>query len=395
MHLQLTQGDRKLLLTAGIIFVLLIGLSALIVRGGNSDEEVPTVYSTASGGCKVAYLLLQESGYKVETWERPLNELPPGRRTTLVIAEPNGFPAQGEKEKLAEYLQGGGRVIATGRFAGFYLPVDEAYYEPLVDSERKRIAALSPSPITRAAPEITLAPRAHWKSQDNGVALYGSNERPVAVEYRVGEGSVLWLAEPSPLTNSGLKEVGNLEFLFAAVGKTEGNAILWDEYVHGYEQRPISSRSRGILAWIFVQFAVLGLAIMLTYSRRNGTPWTPEVERRLSPLEFVRTLGTLYESAKASAVAVQISYQRFHYLLTRRLGMSVNSSAKDLDRTLRNRGLLSDERFAGLLAECEAVRYDPHVKPSEALRLIQALFDYAVRLKLIRSKESENKRWKQ
>lgn len=395
MHLQLTPGDRKLLLTAGIIFVLLIGLSVLIVRGGNSDEEVPSVYSTASGGCKAAYILLQESGYKVETWERPLDELPSGRGTTLVIAEPNGFPAQGEKEKLAEYLQSGGRVIATGRFAGFYLPVDEAYYEPLGASERKRITALSPSPLTRAAPEITLAPRAYWKARDNAVALYGSGEEPVVIEYRMGQGAVLWLADPSPLTNAGLKEVGNLEFLFAAAGKTDGNTILWDEYVHGYEQRPVSSRSRGIIAWIFVQLAVFALAILLTYARRDGTPWTPEVERRLSPLEFVRTLGMLYESAKASSVAVQISYQRFHYLLTRRLGMSVNSRAKDLDRTLRSRGLLSDEQFANILAECEAVRYDPRVKPSEALRLIQALFDYAVRLKLIRSNESENKRWKQ
>src|SRR5690242_18839089 len=115
MQLQLTAGDRKVLLIAGVVFVLLIALSAFIVRGGNSDEEVPSVYSAASGGCKAAYLLLQESGYTVGTWERPLDELPAGQGNTLVIAEPRGFPATGEKQKLAAYLQSGGRVIATGR----------------------------------------------------------------------------------------------------------------------------------------------------------------------------------------------------------------------------------------------------------------------------------------
>ncbi len=395
MRVQLTAGDRKVLLIAGAIFVLLIAMSAFIVRGGNSDEEVPSAYSAASGGCRAAYLLLQESGYTVGTWERPLDELPTGQGNTLVIAEPGGFPAKGEKEKLAAYLRSGGRVIATGRFAGFYLPIDEASEEPLSGSAWKRMSSLSPSPITRAAPEITLAPKAYWKTPDNVIRLYGDSERPVVVEYKVGQGTVLWLAEPGPITNAGLKEPGNLEFLFAAIGNPGRNTILWDEYVHGYERRAFSSRSRGILAWIFLQIAIVGIAILATYSRRDGTAWNPEVERRLSPLEFVRTLGMLYENAKASSVAVEISYQRFRYVLTRRLGLSMNSSAADLDKALRNRGLFRDERFASVLTECEVARYDPGVKPSEAIQLIQALYDYAVRLKLFGSKESENKRWKQ
>ncbi len=395
MQMQLTAGDRKVLLIAGVIFVLLIALSAFILRGGNSDEEAPSAYSAASGGCRAAYLLLQESGYTVGTWERPLDELPTGQGKILVIAEPRGFPAKGEKDKLAGYLQSGGRVIATGRFAGFYLPIDEASEEPLSGNEWKRMGALSPSPITRAAPEITLAPQAYWKSGDNVIKLYGEKERPVAVEYRVGQGSVLWLAEPGPLTNAGLKEAGNLEFLLAAVGSAGGNTILWDEYVHGYERRAFSSRSRGILAWIFLQIAIVGVAILATYSRRNGSAWIPEVERRLSPLEFVRTLGMLYENARASSVAVEISYQRFRYVLTRRLGLSMNSSSLDLDKALRSRGLLRDERFASVLTNCEVARYDPGLKSSEAILLIQALCDYAVRLKLFGSKESEKKRWKQ
>jgi hypothetical protein len=215
------------------------------------------------------------------------------------------------------------------------------------------------------------------------------------VEYKVGRGSVLWLAEPGPITNAGLRETGNLEFLFAAVGNAKGNTIFWDEYVHGYERRAFSSRSRGILAWIFLQIAIVAIAILVTYSRRDGNAWNPQEERRLSPLEFVRTLGMLYENAKASSVAVEISNQRFRYALTRRLGLSMNSSAVDFDRALRNRGLLRDERFATVLMDCEVGRYDPGLKPSEAIRLIQALYDYAVRLKLFGSKESENKRWKQ
>jgi hypothetical protein len=389
MRLQLAAGDRKILLIAGGVFVAMLAVVLLLARGASSDADVPSTYSAASGGCKAAFLLLRESGFRVQTWERSLGELPTGKGTTLVIAEPEGFPSEGEKDKLAAFLRSGGRLIASGRFVGFYLPVDDEAASPLEDSTWKHVPALSPSPITRAAPEITLTPRAYWRPGKGAVALYGETERPVVVEYRVGDGSVLWLAEPGPLTNAGLKEEGNLEFLLSAIGRPEDNNVLWDEYVHGHEQRAASRQSRRIIGWIFLQLAVFGAAILATYSRRSGPFWTPEIERRLSPLEFVRTLGVLYERANTGSVAVEVFYRRFRYLLTRRLGLSVNATVNDLDRAVRERGL-KDSQFADTLNACESCRYDLQVAPSTALRLVQSLFDFAVRLKLFRSRESEN-----
>jgi hypothetical protein len=394
MRLQLAAGDRKILLIAGGVFVAMLAVVLLLARGASSDADVPSTYSTASGGCKAAFLLLQESGFRVQTWEHSLGELPTGKGTTLVIAEPEGLPAEGEKDKLATFLRSGGRLIASGRFVGFYLPVDDEAASPLAGSNWKHVSALSPSPITRAAPKITLTPRAYWRPGKGAVALYGESDRPVVVEYRVGDGSVLWLAEPGPLTNAGLKEEGNLEFLLSAIGRPEGNNVLWDEYVHGHEQGAASGQSRRIIGWIFLQLLVFAAAILATYSRRSGPLWTPEIERRLSPLEFVRTLGVLYERANAGSVAVEIFYRRFRYLLNRRLGLSVNATVNDLDRAVRERGL-KDGQFADTLNACESCRYDLQVAPSTALRLVQSLFDFAVRLKLVRSRERENNLWKQ
>jgi hypothetical protein len=394
MRLQLAAGDRKILLIAGGVFVAMLAVVLLLARGASSDADVPSTYSAASGGCKAAFLLLQESGFSVQTWEHSLGELPTGKGTTLVIAEPEGFPAEGEKDKLATFLHGGGRLIASGRFVGFYLPVDDEFASPLAGSSWKHVSALSPSPITRAAPEITLTPRAYWRPGKGAVALYGESDRPVVVEYRVGDGSVLWLAEPGPLTNAGLKEEGNLEFLLSAIGRPEGNNVLWDEYVHGHEQQAASRHSRRIIGWIFLQLAVFAAAILATYSRRSGPLWTPEIERRLSPLEFVRTLGVLYERASAGSVAVEIFYRRFRYLLTRRLGLSVNATVNDLDRAVHERGF-KDSQFRDTLTACESCRYDLQVAPSTALRLVQSLFDFAVRLKLGRAGERENNLWKQ
>jgi hypothetical protein len=391
MRVQLTPGDRKILLIAAGVFVVLLVSSLVMVRGNSGDADVPSAYSAASRGGKAAFLLLQESGYRAQTWERPLGELPRGKGTTLVLAEPAGFAARGEKEQLTAFLKSGGRVVATGRFVGFYLPEDQGAPEEFAGSAFVREPALSPSRITRAAPEISLVPRNYWRSGGSAVALYGESEKPSVVEYRVGEGEVLWLGDAGPLTNAGLKEPGNMEFLLSAVGDPGDTRVLWDEYIHGYERAGANPNSRRMIRWIFLQLAVLAVAILATYSRRSGPLFVPEAEKRLSPLEFVRTLGSLYQHANAGSVAVEIGYQRFRYLLTRRLGLSVNASVKDLDRAVREHNALHDEHFADTLTACESYRYDVRVPQSTALRLVQALFDYAERLQLVRPKKREKK----
>jgi hypothetical protein len=56
---------------------------------------------------------------------------------------------------------------------------------------------------------------------------------------------------------------------------------------------------------------------------------------------------------------------------------------------------MPEDDFANTLSECESYRYDSSVPPKTALRLVQTLFDYAVRLKLIRTRQGEKKAWKQ
>jgi len=389
--------DRKILLIGAGVFVVMIGAALFSVRGASSSDDVPTAYSTGSRGCRAAFLLLQESGYQAQTWEQPLRDLPiaNGKGKTLVIVEPTAFPAKGEKQKLDSFLKSGGRVIAAGKFANVYLPQNAAVPDPEAGTLWKPIPALSLSPITRAAPEITLAPEAYWRSDTGAVGLYGEGDKPVVVEYMVGEGSVLWSAASTPFTNAGIKEPGNLEFLLAAIGGPGQNQVLWDEFVHGYERSEVTRDTSRIVSWIGLQLAILAAAILFAYSRRSGPIWIPEGEVRLSPLEFVRTLGSLYEHAHAGNVAVEVSCQRFRYLLTRRLGLSLNTSVEDLTRAVRERKATPDEDFAATLSECESRRYDSNVPANTALRLVQKLFDYAERLELIRIKTGERKAWKQ
>lgn len=380
--------DRKLFLGAGVVFVLLVAGAAIF--GGDSGEspEIPSSYSTASGGAKAAFLLLAQAGYNQERWERSLDKLPDGAGQTLILAEPVEAPTREERERLKTFLSEGGRVIAAGTFSGMYLPENDSTPLPLGSMTRKTATAVAPSNITRAAPEINLAPEARWQHSSPAYPLYADGDDVFVVKYPYGKGEVVWWASATPLTNAGLKESRNLEFLLACAGDPRGE-ILWDEYVHGFRETLGLSIAHSPVKWLALQLTLLGLAVLATFSRRSGPVAKPVSDVRLSPMEFVHTLGDLYEQAATASVAVDICYQRFRYWLTRRLGVASNISAADLRAAVRDRWSVGDDRLGALLTRCESAKNDPYLSEKEALHLVQELDDYAGRLKLYgRRKES-------
>jgi hypothetical protein len=388
MPLKMDPKDRKLLLVAGCIFVLLIAGAVVFGGEGGGKSQTPSSYSTASGGAKAAYLVLLDAGHKEQRWEKPLNELPLIAGKTLILAEPNEAPTREERERLKSFLSEGGRVIATGMFAGTFLPENDSVPDPLGGMSWKKVSAISPSEITRAAPEITLAPEARWRAFSAAYPLYQDGDDALVVKYPYGRGEVLWWAAATPLTNAGLKEQGNLEFFLACVGAN--GEVLWDEYIHGYRETLASSIAHSPVKWLVLQLVLLGLAVLATFSRRSGPTLQPVSDVRLSPIEFVQTLGGLYENAGTASVAVDICYQRFRYWLTRRLGVASNIPLDELQSAVRDRWAFADERFVAILRSCESAKNDPYLQGPVALNLVQELDAYAVRLRLFQGARKEN-----
>jgi hypothetical protein len=376
-------------LGGAVALVVLVVGAVILTPPEGTKAELPTTYSSGSGGAKAAYLLLKESGYSVERWERSLAELPEPPGKVLIIADPMMAPEREERKRLHQFIQDGGRLIVTGMFAGTLLPENSSVPDLLGGMAWKKVSALSPSPITRATPQITLAPQSYWASGSSATPLYGEGEKAFVVQYKYGKGEVIWWASATPLTNSGLKEPGNMEFLLACVGDRQQTHVMFDEYFHGHRHSLSASVANSWLPWLFLQLAVVAVAVLFTYSRRSGPIFVPAGEVRLSPLEFVQTLGGLYEHAGAASVAVDISYQRFRYWLTRRLGMAGNASLQDLEHAVRDRWKFQDPKFIETLRDCESARYFPDLRSEHALELVRRLYDYADKLKLFRLSSKE------
>ena len=387
----LTPGDRKLLLAAAAGALLLITLSVTLSPDGGTTTESPTTYSAASGGAKAIYLLLLAARYPVTRWEQSPRDLPDDANATLILADPQAAPTIEERSALSRFLERGGRVIATGTSGALFLPEHRVGPDPIAGMTWKRMSSLSPSFITRAAPDITLAPQAYWDADVSALPLYGDADDATKVRVikaDVGRGEVIWWASATPLTNAGVREPGNLEFVLACIGDTH-RPILFDEYFHGHHRSLAASLIDSPFKWAALQLALAAAAVLLTYSRRSGPIVVPAAESRLSPLEFVRTLGSLYQRAGAASVAVDIAYQRFRYRLTRRLGIASAASADELERAVRGRADFDDPAFGDLLRACESAREDPRLGAAAALTLTRSLYDYAVKLDLARAMGKE------
>ena len=206
----------------------------------------------------------------------------------------------------------------------------------LSGSELEGVSAATAHPVTRGG-TIQMSPAAYWKGPStNSLAHYADDGRPIVVSYKVGRGEVIWWGANTPLTNAAIARSGNMALLLNSLGEPGEVRVLWDEYFHGYRSSlgalyghasdPI--RSAAMLCWFFLRSSLLSRVATGRFIRCRQPS-------RLSPLEFVHTLGRLYRRANAVHSALAIPYARFRALAARQLGISPDVLAAELARARR------------------------------------------------------------
>jgi len=388
MPVPLEPGDRKILIASGALLVVLMGAAALLSPPPQQEGSLfPSTYSADADGAKASYLLLKELGYEVERWEQPPTNLPAeAEGTVLILAQPV-YPATGaDKAALKRYFANGGRVLATGVMAQMLLSdlVEDAQSDQC-EMKWTSYPARVPSPITRGAPRITLGaphfvlgPWFCWEERSTGpLALYGDGEKAVVITFPVGRGQVLWWASSTPLTNAGLLRDSNLAFFLNSVGPPETTWVLWDEYFHGRHGSVTDYFGRTPLRWGLLQLGLLFLAVCWAYARRSGPVRAPVTESRLSPLEYVETVGDLYHRAHAAGASVELAYQRFGFRLAQQLGLPPRATPEQLHEASARRLGRRDPELLRLLRRCESAKRRTGLRDDEALELVQSLHDYS------------------
>jgi len=375
--------DRKLLLWClGIGLSLAILTGFLLPSGNDNDNPLPSSYLSGQHGARAAYETLLRSGYQVERWERPLNELAAtaGPDTVVIFAEP--FTRDGNDIKAVRHiLERGGRVLSTGYFGGFILP-GEAGDTP----KEFNFAACKLEPegldSLAATGEVWMKPAATWQVGNPAHRVeYSCGGAPAVVEFDWGKGHAVWWASSTPLENGSLARARDLDLLLNSLGPREGHHFYWDESLHG-EIRSNWSYAAGPSLTI-LRFGLLGLGVLivLSFSRRSGPVRDLPGPARATPIEFLQALGLLYRKAGAGSTAVSVAWERFRRQTLRLCGLRGSQmGAAELAAVIRHRFPEASASLETDLAACEDAAWGETVSAEAALKLIQALHGHQVEI---------------
>jgi len=370
---------RMLLIVFGLAVVFLVVLAVFTPGEDPNDSPVPDSYLAGHHGAKAAFTLLQQSGYVIDRWEQPLSALAAqaGPGTVLILAEPFSYEAE-DRGSVATILRKGGRVLATGLRGGMLLP-----HSQVAGSREISFAACNAlpdglQPLASGGP-IWIVPSAAWEETDANVrTAYICGSQPVVVEYSVGTGHAVWWASSTPLENSSIVRGGNLELLLNSVGPPQAAGqtqhLYWDESLHGQARSPWDYTTGPVWRFLWIGSVCLALLVVVSYSRRSGPVRELPEPPRATPVEFLDALGGLYHSTGAASTALQIACDRFRTEAARMTGQRNSKlEALALAAAIQSRfGSIADGMEPDLVAVEEAC-WDDHLKPRDALELIQIL----------------------
>lgn len=397
MQVALDATDRKLLIGALLLMVAIIAITALVTPPSPAAAPPASSYSPATNGAKAAYLLLGQMGYNIERRTQPLSELPEsGEGMVLVLADRLSGISTGEEDsqRLELFLRTGGWLVYTGGGIDDLLSKGSTGLMEFYNATTKTYPVVAVSPLTRGIPAITMDAPYRWKSAEMQYApLYANGSDAVVVTFPIEKGRVIWWASSTPLTNAGIVLPGNLEFLLNCVGPPANSHVMWDEYYHG-DKRTLSSYLAGTpIVWMLLQGALIYFVLILAYGRRSGPIRPAVMESRQSPLEFVETLGALYESAGSAAGAVETEWQRFRFLVGTRLGLPPTASVQKIYDSARERLGWREPGLYETLQLAERSAHNPALNNDEALRIVSSLEQYVGLLELTRMKNEESRTW--
>jgi len=365
-------GSRDLIvvLVAAAVMLLVAGATAVFAPPDEGLGVRGSSLSSGAAGSKAGFLLLRRLGYVVQRTFEPMVSLEANPATdVLVLMAPQEPPAAQDVAALTRFVEAGGVVLIGERHS--WLP-------SLVGHDRRPSMATSPtavaaSPLALGAPTVRMDHVVALGEAPPPYATIYADARGVAVTAaRIGRGRVIYWASALPATNAAIDEPGHVELLVNAIGPPLDRRVLWDEHYHGHRRSAWSYASGTPLPAALAQLGVIGLAAFVTVSfRRRPLRAVPDPPRT-APLEFVDTMGGLYERAGATTTAVAVALAHLRRRLVAVSGLPADVDDVRLAETAAARAGQSPDALAALLSRARDAARGP-LTAAAAVSVVGAL----------------------
>jgi hypothetical protein len=227
------------------------------------------------------------------------------------------------------------------------------------------------------------------------VVQLSQNGLPLMVDYQLGAGRVIVLADPYIVTNAGINAADNLLLAQNLVASKDG-LIAFDEYHQGraISQNHLAAYFAGTpVLPILAQLAFIVIAVVWTRSRRFGRSLPLVQSDRRSKLEYVASMAELQQRSRAYDLAIENIYLRTRRALARYAGVDGNTPRATIAQRVAARSKLDPQQIETVMRQCEdAINGDP-ISAKQALSLVARLRDIENALGLrLRQREAKQAR---
>jgi len=376
------RGSRDLVFVgiSALLMAAVAGIATVVAPPSEGIGVRGSSLSTGSEGAKAGFLLLRRLGYVVQRNYEPLVTVDAQPETdVLVLMAPQRTPSQLDVQALTRFIEAGGVAIVAERstfLAALSWGGDVAAGGQALTTPEPVLA----SPLALGVPRVRMDHRLpHGAPGPPFATVFADARGPAVVAARIGRGRAVYWTSALPATNAAIDEPGHVELLLNTIGPPLDRRVIWDEHYHGHERSAWSYTKGTPLPAALAQLGMIGLAAIVTVSfRRRPLRAVPEPPRT-APLEFVDTMGGLYERAGAPTTAVSVALAHLRRRLLAAAGLPAGASDAQIARAAAPRAGIAPEALAALLERAHDAA-GRGIGDRAAVELVRALQDTARRL---------------
>lgn len=319
----MTRRSPWVIVVAFVAAVVLVNLALRELDKHTRSPGGPTSssFATAPDGAAAYAELLRRNDRPVLQLRDRLERATLDPRSTVVVLDPGPSMSRDDGRALESFVDAGGRALVGGDPTGWLGNVVDR--PPTWQPEAARGARAVGVPGVGA---VRTAGEGAWVEPGGRVVVTAAGD-PIVVERRHGRGTLVLVADPSPLQNRLLGEADNAALGLRLAGD---RPVFFAESVHGY------GAASGLAAiparWWWVLGGLFLAAVVLAFShvRRLGPPELPWRELPPARVEFAEALATQLAKARPRADGVRTARRVARARLERLLALPPGSSDAEL-----------------------------------------------------------------
>jgi hypothetical protein len=311
-------GQRKRFFTGAAVFVVLTMLLTWV--GKSYDDNMskwlpessafPSTYNKKASGISGLSEIVNRLGLKNRLWLLPYRQLGIAHGTLCIFSPHTSFKDY-EVDQILKWVKAGNQLIYTDHFSYSLsrhmlskLGIHTRDGADLKDKELPQSTDSGPFSHVKA---VTVSTDTRL---DGGDSVLKDDSGNVFTRLPYGKGEIIIGTSPSLCANDRLsdkKQWGNFQF-FINLCRTQDGEIIFDERCHGFNKASnvLVFLAKNPPGAVFAQLALIfALAVFGTF-HRFGMPRLILNKRRLSSLDYIGGLSSVYRRARANLLALEI-----------------------------------------------------------------------------------------